>query len=275
MTTQEIKSLLEQYQIAPLESLSQNFFVDRPLLDKMLNKAGIQSGDTVLEIGPGLGSLTQALLDRGCPVVAFELDKTLADTLPEILGNPEDLTVYHQDILDSDAQIAKIPAPYKVVANIPYHITGGIIRFLLTHPNRPESITLLIQKEVAEKLTTDSTSYSLQRLSVEIYSTISKILVVPKESFYPRPKIDSAVIYMEPHDMFIDFDREAVVQFAKRIFQWKRKQVASTIKKVYQIPGEVTQEVLESLGLPVDVRPEQIGLSDWVALYASLEAEMN
>ncbi len=274
MTTQQVKSLLQQYDISPLESLSQNFFVDRPLLEKMLTKAQIESGDHVVEIGPGLGSLTQALLDRGCPVTAFELDATLAKVLPEILGDPGDLTVYHKDILESATELDQVPSPYKVVANIPYHITGGIIRFLLTHTNRPESITLLIQKEVAEKLTTDSTSYSLQRLSVEIYATIDKILIVPKESFYPRPKIDSAVIVMQPHDMFIDFDREAVVQFAKRIFQWKRKQVASTVKKVFGVPVAVTAEILSSMDLPEDVRPEQIGLSEWVELYAALEANI-
>lgn len=271
MTTTEIKHLLETHNIAPLDSLSQNFFIDRPLLDKMLTKAGIEARDTIVEIGPGLGSLTQALLERDCPVIAFEIDRTLAQILPEVLGNPDNLIVHHQDIMEARDQIAEVPAPYKVVANIPYHITGGIIRVLLTQANRPESITLLIQQEVARKLTSDSSTYSLQRLSVEIYAYPQYLLTVPKGCFYPRPKVDSAVIQLTPHTLFDHVDKEAVVQFAKSAFQYKRKQARSTLLKHSGFSEEALNQAFDTLDLPRDVRPEQISLGQWVELYTELQ----
>ena len=270
MTITTIKKLLEEYQIAPLDSLSQNFFIDRPLLEKMLNKANIQPGDTVVEIGPGLGSLTQALLERDCPVEAFEIDRTLAQILPKILGNPDNLIVRHKDIMEASLELSQIPQPYKVVANIPYHITGGIIRTLLSNTNRPASITLLIQQEVARKLTTDTSSYSLQRLSVEIYAYPTYLLTVPKGCFYPRPKVDSAVIQLTPHTLFDHIDKEAVIQLAKTAFQYKRKQARSTLIKHTEFSESQLNHAFNSLELAYDIRPEQISLTEWVSLYNEL-----
>jgi len=180
MTQSQIITLLEQYHTKPLESSSQNFFVDSPLLKKIISKIGIQPHHHIVEIGSGLGSLTEQLIMYPNPVTAIEIDKTFVKVLPEILNNPNNLTILHQDILKSDEFFSTLAEPYIVIANIPYHITGAIIRLLIAQNTPANSINLLIQKEVARKLLSEE--QSLFKLSVEIYANIRLLSSIPKES---------------------------------------------------------------------------------------------
>lgn len=266
MTTQEIKHILTTYHIAPLKSLSQNFFVDTPLLRKILTKLDIPSSDTVVEIGPGLGSLTEVLVKQYHSVLAFEIDQTMARILPEILDYPDNLTVYHQDILTAQEHL-HLSEPFQVIANVPYHITGAIIHTLLTLDHPPQSITLLLQEEVAINLIEPVPPYSFQRLSTDIYATAEGILRVPPEAFYPRPQVYSAVIRLHPHQEYAFCDREAVLAFIKPIFQRKRKQVKSSLKKVHNLSPYLLDDLWSSLNLDPGIRPQDVSLDVWIEIY--------
>jgi len=266
MTQSQIISLLKEYQIKPLESLSQNFFIEKDLLIKIINKINIIPDSTLLEIGPGLGSLTEILIQQKVPVIAVELDKTFASILPNILGNPDNLTVYHQDILKSQELLDSIQTPYTVIANIPYHITGAIIRLLVDRDNPADSINLLIQKEVANNLL--SHEKSLFQLSVNIYADVKLLSHIAKECFYPKPKVDSSFIQLIPHNRYAEHNREEIIQLAKLAFQQKRKKISSSLKpKLTQSIGEYSQNIQELLSL----RPENLTIDNWIELYQGLQ----
>ena len=266
MTQSQIISILKEYQIKPLESLSQNFFIEKDLLIKIINKINISPDSTLLEIGPGLGSLTELLLQQKVPVIAVELDKTFASILPKILKNPDNLTVYHQDILKSQELIDTIQTPYTVVANIPYHITGAIIRLLVDRDNPAQSINLLIQKEVANNLL--SYEKSLFQLSVNIYADVKLLSHIAKECFYPKPKVDSSFIQLIPHNRYAKHNREEIIQLAKLAFQQKRKKISSSLKpKLTKTIGEYSSEIQNLLSL----RPENLTIDNWIELYQWLK----
>ena len=266
MTLTKIRSILEQYRLRPLESLSQNFFIDNNLLDKVLKSISMPPQATLLEIGPGLGSLTEKLLATSNPVIAIELDKTFASLLPEILNHPANLTVYHQDILKAQEVLDRLHQPYVVIANIPYHITGAIIRLLVERDNPAESINLLIQKEVAQKIL--SPEQSLFKLSIEIYANSKLLSTIPKECFYPQPKIDSTFIQLIPHDTYSQFPREEIIQLAKLAFQQKRKKISSSLKpKLTQSIGEYSQNIQDLF----NQRPQDLSIENWIELYQGLK----
>lgn len=265
MTQTQIISLLKEYQIKPLESLSQNFFIEKDLLIKIINKINISPDSTLLEIGPGLGSLTELLVQTQLPVIAIELDKTFAKILPEILDNPANLIVHHQDILKSQNIIDKINTPYTVIANIPYHITGAIIRLLVDRTNPAQSINLLIQKEVAQNIL--SQEQTLFKLSVNIYADVKLLSNIPKECFYPQPKVDSAFIQLIPHTKYSQYPREKIIQLAKLAFQQKRKKLSTSLKpKLTKTIGEYSQTIQNLLTL----RPENLTIENWIELYQEI-----
>ena len=268
MTLTKIRSILSEYNLSPLESLSQNFFIDKSLLVKMINQLNIPEKSLTIEIGCGLGSLTEVLLEKNFNVVGFELDKTLAKILPDILENPQNLTVYHQDILESKEYFQSIRSNYYVIANIPYNITGKIIRFLLSFDKKATKIALLVQKEVALNLTNIDQKYSFQKLSISLYADVTKILNVPKECFYPQPKVDSAVIQITPHNKY-DFikDKENLLAFIKPLFQRKRKQLKSSLKSIYKIDIAKIELIFSDLNIDYDIRPEDMSIENWYQIY--------
>lgn len=258
MTITQINQILADNKIRILPSLSQNFFIDSQLLTSVINTIEIPKSNTIVEIGPGLGALTEILLTRQQPVIAFEIDTTLATILPTTLNHPDNLTVYHQDILKSQSIFDTLSSPYLVIANIPYHITNPIIRFLITQPNPATSINLLIQKEVALNLLSDT--MSLAKISTQIYADIKLIRHIPKESFYPRPRVDSSFIQLTPHTRYSHLDREALIQFIKVFFQAKRKTLSSTAKKHF--PRLKLPETIQP-----NQRPEELSIEDWIVFF--------
>jgi 16S rRNA (adenine1518-N6/adenine1519-N6)-dimethyltransferase len=265
MTQTQIISILEEHKIKPLQSLSQNFFIDSKLLQKILNKINLPANSSILEIGPGLGSLTELLVQTQLPIIAIELDKTFAKILPEILDSPTNLIVHHQDILKSKDIIDEIKTPYTVIANIPYHITGAIIRLLVDRANLAQSINLLIQKEVAQNIL--SKEQTLFKLSVNIYAEAKLLSNIPKECLYPQPKVDSSFIQLIPHNKYSQYPREAIIQLAKLAFQQKRKKLSTSLKpKLTQTVGEYSPNIQNLLTL----RPENLTIENWIELYKEI-----
>ena len=195
-----VSALLQKYDIRPSKGLGQNFLVDENALVKIANAAEIYEGDVILEIGPGLGSLTRYLGIAAQQVIAVELDKKLLPALHETLASFDNVHIVVGDILKLDPtyllaniepKIENGPASYKVVANIPYYITSALIRHLLEAEIKPSSMVLTVQKEVAQRICEQPPKMSLLALSVQVYGEPKIAAKIPGGAFYPPPKVDS------------------------------------------------------------------------------------
>lgn len=227
---------------------------------------------TCLEIGPGLGTLTSALLRRFDKVIAVEYDAELARKLPGSFPG-KDLTVVHEDFLQFD--LSSVPAPYVVAGNIPYYITSPIIERLLAATNQPERIVLLMQKEVAERIC-DEERESLLSLRCKNRADVWLGPVVPREEFEPAPKVDSAVVVFDPHGPLVG---EEVMKLAERGFAQPRKKLAHNLAgvavegadgAVRTLGKEEIREVLARAGVDADARPADLHLGDWQRLYEEI-----
>lgn len=257
------------------KSLGQNFLNAPGVIQKMIDVSGVQSGDLVIEVGPGKGALTEALLERGAIVRCYELDPRMVEYLNEKYNSyiqTGQLTIVHQDILDLDLQEELSSGAYKVIANIPYYITNAIIRLFLTATHQPTDMCLLVQKEVAERIARD-TKQSILSLSVKVYGTPRYVTKVPARYFSPKPKVDSAVVHIGgiSRDAFsTPSDEERFFSVVKQGFAYKRKQLASNLGEAF-VSKAYWQQVLQDMGYPHTVRAEDVALLDWIQLGKLLE----
>jgi len=272
MTKQEVQTILEAHEIRPLPSLSQNFLLNEDIRDNIVHAGKTEAIDHVVEIGGGIGVLTERLQEYFDTVTVFELDKTLAQILRERLYTSDKVTIYQEDVLKASSFFQGLDHAYSVIANIPYHITNRLIRFLLTQTPQPQTIVLLLQKEVAERLQ-EQESYSLFRLSVEMYANVDYVQPVSRVHFYPRPEVDSAVVRITPHQKYAHVEREQVLETARMAFQQKRKKLTTSVKKKLGYSQDRMQNALEQCDLSSDVRPEQLTPEDWVNLMKALQKE--
>ena len=250
------------------KSLGQHWLKNRAILDEIADlAAGNGAGGSasafsgkpklVVEIGPGLGTLTSSLLKRFNRVIAVEYDKNLANNLPKSFPG-KNLEVINTDILDFD--FTSISQPYAVAGNIPYYITSPIIEKLLTAENKPEQIVLLIQKEVAERIASDKET--MLSLFVKNYASVQLGPVVGRAEFTPPPKVDSQVIILEPHAAVV---KEEVFKLIKRGFAAPRKKLIRNLVGLKS--KEELMQVFDKLNIDVDVRPGDLHLSDWQKMY--------
>lgn len=249
--------------VAPKKSLGQHWLKDRDVLARIAEEANVNDDDTVLEIGPGLGTLTSQLLRRAKKVVAVELDPDLARKLPGQFPGTN-LEVVNQDILTYDLE--KLPKDYVVVANVPYYITSKIIQLLTTASNRPRTIVLLIQKEVAERLAAGPGDMSILAVSAQIYATVRLGDVVPAELFTPPPKVDSQVVILDMLDKpRISVDKEKhFFRVVKAGFVAKRKKLKTSLSNGLRLPKPAVEEILRSHGISPDDRAEDLSLANWI-----------
>ncbi len=265
-------------QLRPKHSLGQNFLTDQGALDAISAAAEINSRDEVLEIGPGLGNLTERLADKAGFVLAVEKDKRffpiLKDRLKEKLQpharTPKisaNVRLEFADIMSFNFQKI-LKSGYKVVANIPYYITGQIIEMLLTARNKPSKIILLVQKEVAERLVAKAGQGSVLSISAQLYSRPQMIAVIPKESFFPVPKVDSAIVRMDVlQKPAIEVEEKKFFSLVKAAFSGKRKQIHNTLKKNLKLSAVEVDKILEQAGVSAKARPQELALEDWEKLY--------
>ncbi len=253
----------------PKKSLGQHWLKDRDVLVGIAEEAGISSDDTVLEIGPGLGTLTSELLRRAKKVVAVELDSELAAKLPGQFPGKE-LEVVNQDILSFD--LRTLPKDYVVVANVPYYITSKIIKALTTATNKPRTIVLLIQKEVAERLVATPGDMSILAISAQIYAETYLGDVVPAALFTPPPKVDSQVVILQvrPTALVSDQDEKEFFRVVKAGFVAKRKKLRSSLSSGLRMSKEQVDELLVPLGISPDDRAEDLSIQNWIDLTKAL-----
>lgn len=235
------------------------------MLAGIAEAADIQPGDTVLEIGPGLGTLTSELLRRADNVIAVELDEELATKLPGQFPGTN-LKVVQQDILSFDLSV--LPRNYVVVANVPYYITSKIIQLLLNADNKPRTTVLLIQKEVAERLAAKPGDMSILAISAQIFAEVSLGDVVPAEFFTPPPKVDSQVVILKTRAVWLlqNIDEAQFFRVMKAGFSAKRKKLRSSLSGGLRVSKQDAESWLQKAGIDSDARAESLAISDWIKL---------
>jgi 16S rRNA (adenine1518-N6/adenine1519-N6)-dimethyltransferase len=260
-----VPDLLRRYGLRPDKSLGQNFLIDEEALLRVVDAAGIEGGDDVLEIGPGLGGLTRHLAGRARRVVAVELDGDLLPPLREVLVSHPNVRLVHGDILALDpAELMSSPG-YLVVANIPYYITSALIRHLLEARARPRRLVLTVQREVAERITAIPGEMSLLALSVQLYGQPRVVAHIPAGAFYPAPKVDSAVIRTDlyPAPIIPEAHIPGFFRLAKAGFSQKRKTLRNALSAGLACEPAQAKQLLGAAGIDPQRRAETLSLEEW------------
>lgn len=269
------KQICKLYDIKPTRSKGQNFLVNSEIYNQIIEIADINKDDNVLEVGPGLGFLSFKLAERVRNVVSVELDDNLANVLQERAVNEK---VKNFRVINADALKVDISSifedKFKIVANIPYNITSVLLRKIFSYDNLPQSITFLVQKEVAQRIVADAGNMNMLALSVQYYSDAKIEKIVKPGNFWPKPKIDSAIINIRIKDNTSNMDAESFFSFAKNGFSSKRKMLKNNLVKKYDIESEVIFEVLEKLNLNKKVRAQELSLEEWMDLYLLLNKKI-
>lgn len=262
------KQLLHPYQLEPKKSLGQNFLFDENVLARIVTAADVQPDDEVLEIGPGLGTLTRPLARIARRVVAVELDDRLLPILREQLAPFPHTEIIHGDILEQDLS-RFFTRPYKVVANVPYYITGRILRYLLDGPQKPTLLVLTVQKEVAERLTAVPPNMSLLAASTQFYGRAQIVTTLKAGSFWPRPDVDSAVIrldlYPEAERPLPSSEEAPFLHLLKLGFSQKRKQLQNNLQ--HGLDKTAVAHWLQQANIDGRRRAETLTMAEWLAIY--------
>ena len=269
-----IAVLLRDYGLSPKKGLGQNFLVDPEALRKIIQAADILPGALVLEVGPGLGSLTRGLAQVARKVVAVELDEGLLPLLAKVLAGYPNVEIVKGDILEIDPPQLMGEAGYLVVANIPYYITSALIRHLLSPEIKPARIVLTVQKEVADRICAEPGDLSLLALSVQVYGAAKKVLRIPAGSFYPAPKVDSSVVRVDlyPQPLIASDDLEDFFKLARAGFGQKRKTLRNSLSAGLHLPPDRVAALLDSVGIDPRRRAETLSLGEWKSLVGVYKA---
>ena len=273
-------SELLQLDISPKRTLSQNFLIDRNVLDKIVKVAEIKKGDLVVEIGPGPGALTEALLAQGAEVVALEKDQVLSQKLKE--WKDPHLEVIEIDALEfsleewiQEKKKTKTISQIKVVANLPYHITAALLKAFLPLSLYIKTLTVLVQREVGEKMIAKPGSkksapgrYGLLSLWVSSYATALYCFTIKPTSFFPSPSVHSCVMHLSLHSFPFSFDSEGFFEMLSIAFSHRRKMLKVSLKERWE--GALIEKALVSAKLSLQVRPEQLSLEDFGKIYTLL-----
>lgn len=280
-----VRRLLRAANLRARHSLSQNFLTDVDVLAAILAEADPAAGDRILEIGPGLGILTGALLDAGAVLTAVELDAGLAALLRRTFadqiarsqiapGSPGSLALVEGDVLDQDLA-ALVAPPFDVVANLPYHITSPILHRLLGLERPPRRLVLMVQREVAERIAAPPGAMSYLSAFVQYHARVRVVLAVPRAAFEPEPNVDSAVVVIEPRergtpDRLGSADEDQLWRLVQAAFRERRKMLHNVLARQLPIDGPRVAEALAAAGIDPDRRPQTLAVDDWLRLRVAL-----
>lgn len=275
-TPEGTKAVLNRYPFVFQKKFGQNFLIDPHVLDKIINAAEITKEDCVIEIGPGIGSVTQALIDNAGKVISIEIDDQLIPILTEQFGGCENFRLIHKDVLKVDLhKLIAEESPnrrIKVVANLPYYITTPIIMMLLEHNLPIESITVMVQKEVADRMASGpgSKQYGAITVAMKYYCDTYLVANVPQNCFMPRPNVDSAVIKLTLHqEPIVDInDEEQLLKIIKAAFSQRRKTLLNTLASNGNLglSKEEIKNILDESEIGASTRGETLSLDDYAML---------
>lgn len=255
----------------PKKSLGQHWLYDKEALDYIVAAAELSPKDTVVEIGPGLGTLTEKLLATGAQVIAIEFDEELLGPLRARFEGTPNFHLEHADILRYD--FSNLPSEYKIAANIPYYLTSHLMRQLTDSITPPNRAVLLVQKEVAERICASPNDMSILTVAVQIEFRPTLGLLVPAALFVPPPKVDSQVIVLEKRQAPLnnDIDKDKFMRVVKAGFSAKRKTLRNTISAGLQMSKTQAESVLEKVGIDAGRRAETLTLDEWYKLSQQIE----
>lgn len=270
------KEICRLFDINPERSKGQNFLVSSRTYDKIIAAAEIGPQDEILEVGPGLGFLTVRLAAKAKRMVAVELDDKLAEylTLGFAASGEDKVKIVNQDILQFNPA-DEFSAGYKIVANLPYNITSIFLRNYLSHPCPPESLVLMLQKEVAERMIASPGQMSLLAVSVQHYATAKIVHIVPASDFWPEPKVESAIIKLVRKEL--KFAREQDKKFFRLVkagFSAKRKMLKNNLSGGLRLESDLIIAALEKSSIQISARAEDLSLEQWYELFAALSEFM-
>ncbi|OGO55179.1 MAG: ribosomal RNA small subunit methyltransferase A [Chloroflexi bacterium RBG_16_72_14] len=272
---QHVRRMLREAGLRARHNLSQNFLSDVDVLEGILREADPAPGRGVLEIGPGLGFLTGGLLATGARVTAVELDRGLVALLRETFAAEVEaglLRVVEGDALDQDL-VHLLPPPYHVVANLPYHITSPILHRLLGEAPRAARLVLMVQREVAERVAAAPGALSYLSVFVQYHARARVAFRVPREAFEPAPKVESAVLVLEPYPVDDRLDPAAedhLWRIVQAGFRERRKMLHNVLARQLPVPAERVDEALAAVGIARDRRPQTVAVGEWIALAEAL-----
>jgi len=268
MDKTQLKKLFQKHNFKPNKIMGQNFLIDNNVLEEIIGTADLNKNDIVLEIGPGLGILTKKLAEKAKKVIAIEKDKQITGILKKELENYNNVELINKDILEYNFELDD----YKVVANIPYYLTSYLIRLLLESENQPKEIILLVQKELAQRILPRSAGMykqvkmNLLAISVQFFGKPEIISYVPKESFWPEPKVDSAIIKITDIKKPKDVSIKKFFELVKAGFSSPRKQLVNNLSKKFYLNKEEIKKALAECGLNIQARAENLSIKDWICL---------
>jgi 16S rRNA (adenine1518-N6/adenine1519-N6)-dimethyltransferase len=266
-----IKELLAKYETRPSKGLGQNFLIDKNVLRKIVEASDIKPTDIILEVGPGIGVLTQELAQFAKKIISVEKSETMCEILKETIKDFKNVEVINDDILQYKLKLPMGESKYKVVANIPYYLTSPLIRKFLEEKNPPQEIVLMIQKEVAQRVCTSPPHMNLLAVSVQFYADIKIISYVSNNCFWPAPKIDSAIIKITPKN---NKEKNIIVinkffEVVKAGFSQPRKQLGGNLSKILELKKEGLEKWLLKNNIKPTQRAETLSIEDWKNLAAT------
>jgi 16S rRNA (adenine1518-N6/adenine1519-N6)-dimethyltransferase len=264
---EDVKSLLESRNALPQKKLGQHFLVDKSVIAKFLEAAQVQSSDTVLEIGPGIGNLTRELAKNAKKVIAIEKDREMVEILKTNLKDFGNTDIIQGDIRHLDSKALNIKSGgYKVVANIPYYLTAFLIRSFLESETPPKNMTLIIQKEVAQRICAKPPDMNLLAASVQFYAEPKIISYIKNSSFWPPPEIDSAIIKINIKQPATDIDKIIFFKIIKAGFLQPRKMLLNNLSNGLKMDKETVKSWLLLNNIQPTQRAETLSLDDWIRL---------
>jgi len=266
--------LFKKYNLELKKFLGQNFLINKKVLDKIISISKIKKTDNILEVGPGLGFLTSELVQGANKVVAVEIDEQLFFVLKQEFKKIKNLELIKEDILKLDFEKLKRSfdnKQYKIIANIPYQITSHFLKRFLTAKYHPQEMILMVQLEVAKRICVKPGKHSLLSLSAQFYSDPEIIEKVDPESFFPKPKVSSAIIKLKNIQKKVPkVDEKLFFRLLKIGFSAKRKQLQNNLANGFHENKEKTQKILKNLGFSSQIRAQEMTMQNWIKLYKKL-----
>lgn len=262
-----LQHLCQKYGLRPSKQYGQNFLLNEEVVKKMIEAGKISKKDTVLEVGPGFGVLTLSISEKAGKVVAYEIEKKIRGYWEEKQKEYKNLEIVWGNILYSNKlQVGN--GKYKVVANLPYQITSQVIRFFLEQENKPESMVIMVQKEVGERICAKPGDLSVLGLSVQFYGEPEIVSLVSKNDFFPEPKVDSAVIKIFLKKDLPDVNEKKFFDFIKAGFINKRKLLIKNLKNYLGKKNkEKIDKAFEKMGFSNNIRAQELSLEEWIKLF--------
>ena len=266
------KHILARHGLDAKKSLGQNFLFDDSILAAIVSAASTQAQDNVLEIGAGLGALTQHLAAVAGRVVAVEIDQRLLPALRENIAPYTNVDVIHADILARDPQSWFPGQPYKVVANVPYYITGAILEHFLGSGVKPHVLVVTVQKEVAARMTAGPGDMTLLAVSVQVFGEVEVVREISAGSFWPRPDVDSAVVRfrLRQEPVLTPADESAFFRVVRVGFSQKRKQLQKNLRALGFKRAEIIR-LMQDAGIAPQRRAETLSIAEWLSLYRAIQ----